>query len=56
VLADLHAHISLNFNDSNMQNLFRALSEADRDHLSALKQYRTILYLPQSDMSENSMG
>ncbi len=53
VLADLHAHISLNFNDSNMQNLFRALSEADRDHISALKQYRTILYLPQSDMSEN---
>ena len=51
-LADLHAHASLDFSDKSMQKLFKALNEADREHIGALKNYRTILYLPQSMMGE----
>lgn len=49
-LADLHAHTSLNFKEESMQKLFKALSEADRDHVTDLQRYQTILYLPQSEM------
>ena len=51
-LADLHVHTSLNFKEESMQQLFKSLSEADRDrdHVAALQLYRTILYLPQCEM------
>jgi rubrerythrin len=49
-LADLHAHSSLNFTEESMQNLFQALSEADRDHVADMQRYRTILYLPLTEM------
>jgi rubrerythrin len=49
-LADLHAYTSLKFREESMQKLFKALSEADRDHVTDLQRYRTILSLPQSEM------
>jgi len=49
-LADLHVHTSLNFKEESMQKLFKSMSEADHDHVAALKRYQTILYLPQSEM------
>jgi rubrerythrin len=49
-LADLHAHTSLKFREESMQKLFKALSDADRDHVTDLQRYRTILCLPQSEM------
>jgi rubrerythrin len=45
-LADLHAQSSLNFKDVSMQNLFKALSEADRDHVADMQQYRNLLHQP----------
>jgi rubrerythrin len=51
-LADLHVHSSLRFKDISIRNLFKTLSEADRDHVAALQQYQAILYLPQSEMRE----
>jgi hypothetical protein len=48
-LADLHVH-ALNFKEESMQKLFKSLSAADREHIAALQRYRTILYLPQSEM------
>ena len=49
-LADLHIQSSLKFSEESMQNLFKALSEADRAHVADLQRYRSILYLPQSEM------
>ncbi len=49
-LADLHIQTSLKFRDESMQNMFKALSEADRGHVSELQRYRSILYLPLSEM------
>jgi rubrerythrin len=45
-LADLHAYTALNFTDESMKNLFNALSDADRDHVADLQNYRTTLHLP----------
>jgi rubrerythrin len=42
-LADLHVHTSLHFRDESMQNLFKALSEADSDHVADMQRYRTTL-------------
>lgn len=50
-ISDLHAHTSLIFREESMQKLFKALSEADHDHIASLQRYRTILYLPLSEMS-----
>jgi len=49
-LADLHVHTSLHFKDESMQKLFNTLSEADRDHVTDMQRYRTILYLPLCEM------
>lgn len=49
-LADLHVHTALRFEEESMQNLFKALSEADRDHVAELQRYQTVLYLPQCVM------
>jgi hypothetical protein len=49
-LADLHIHTSLKFKDESMQKMFSALSEADREHVADLRRYRSILYLPLSEM------
>lgn len=49
-LADLHVHTSLNFKEESMQKLFKSMSEADQDHIAALRHYQTILFLPQSEM------
>lgn len=49
-LADLHVHSSLNFKEASMQKLFKALSEADRDHVADMQRYQSILSLPQSEM------
>jgi rubrerythrin len=49
-LAGLHAHNSLKFKEESMQNLFKALSDADLDHVADLQRYRSILYLPLSEM------
>jgi rubrerythrin len=51
-LADLHAYTSLHFKDESMQKLFKSLSKADHGHIADLQRYRTILYLPQSEMEE----
>jgi len=51
-LADLHAYTALHFNDESMQKLFKSLSKADHSHISDLQRYRSILYLPQSEMDE----
>lgn len=50
-LADLHVCTALKFKEESMQQLFKALSEADRGHVSDLRRYRSILYLPQSEMA-----
>jgi rubrerythrin len=49
-LADLHVNTSLKFNDGSIQNLFRSLSEADKEHVTDLQRYQTILNLPYCDM------
>lgn len=49
-LADLHIQTSLKFRDESMQNMFKALSDADRGHVSDMQRYRSILYLPLSEM------
>lgn len=49
-LADLHAYTALNFRDDSLQRLFKALSDADSEHVAALQRYQAVLYLPQSDM------
>lgn len=50
-LADLHVHTALHFKDSSMQSMFKALSEADRDHVCDLERFQTILNLPHTDMT-----
>lgn len=50
-IADLHVHTSLKFKDESMQKLFKALSDADDDHISTLQRYRTILNMPLSVMA-----
>lgn len=50
-LADLHVHSSLKFKDPSIQRLFQALSHDDREHISALQRFQTILDLPQSEMA-----
>lgn len=52
ILENLHVHSSLKFREESMQNLFKAMSNNDRDHVAALKRYWTILYLPQSEMEQ----
>jgi hypothetical protein len=49
-LADLHVHTSLNFKDESMQKMFKALGEADSDHVSDMQRFHTILSLPHSQM------
>lgn len=49
-LADLHAQTSLIFKDKSMQDLFKALSAADRGHVADIQQYRSVLFLPLSQM------
>lgn len=49
-LAGLHAYTALDFKEESMQRLFKALSEADRDHVDDMQRYRAILFLPLSDM------
>lgn len=49
-IADLHVHTSLKFRDESLQKLFKSMSEADQDHIAALRHYQTILCLPQSEM------
>lgn len=49
-LADLHVHTSLQFKDDSMQRLFKVLGEADRGHVADLQCYKSILYLPFSEM------
>lgn len=49
-LADLHVQTALKFKEESMHNLFKALSEADRGHVTDLQRYRSILYLPLSEM------
>lgn len=44
-LADLHAHTSLHFKEESMQQLFKALSEADLDHVACMQRYRSNLDL-----------
>lgn len=39
-LAGLHASTSLQFREESMQNLFKALSEADHDHIAEMNCYR----------------
>ena len=51
-LADLHAYTALNFKEASMHDLFKALNEADRDHVADMQRYRTILFLPLSEMKE----
>lgn len=51
ILADLHAHTALKFKDESLQKLFKALSEADHEHVAALQSYRTVLYLPHTEMT-----
>ena len=43
ILADLHVHTSLNFRDDSMQDLFKALSEADNEHVADMQRYRKTL-------------
>jgi rubrerythrin len=50
-LSDLHLHTSVKFTDVSLQSLFKTLGEADRDHVSALQQFQTILSLPISEMN-----
>jgi len=50
ILADLHVHSALNFKDESMQKMFTALSEADRDHVSDMQRFHTILSLPHCEM------
>lgn len=50
VLADLHAYSALKFGEESLQKLFKALSEADREHVAALQNYRSVLYLPLTEM------
>lgn len=44
-LASLHAHSALLFREESMQNLFKALSEADSGHVADMQRYRTTLQL-----------
>jgi len=50
-IADLHAHSALIFKEESIQKLFKALSEADHDHVADLQRFRTILSLPLCDMA-----
>jgi rubrerythrin len=45
-LADLHAHTSLHFRDKSMQSLFKALSDADHDHVADMQRYRNYMFMP----------
>lgn len=49
-LADLHVHTSLNFKDESMQKMFKALGEADSNHVYDMHRFQTILSLPYSQM------
>lgn len=49
-LAALHVSTALKFKEPSMQNMFRALSDADHGHMADLQQFQAILYLPQSEM------
>jgi rubrerythrin len=42
-MEDLHVHTLMHFKEPSLKNLFKALSEADHDHISTLQQYRTLL-------------
>lgn len=49
-LAILHIKSSLKFKEESMQNLFKALSDADHGHVEELQRYKSILSLPHSEM------
>jgi rubrerythrin len=49
-LSDLHAYTALNFREDSIQRLFKALSDADCEHVAALQRYQSILFLPHSNM------
>jgi rubrerythrin len=51
-LADLHVHTALHFSEPTMQNMFKALSDADRDHVAGLQRYQAMLRLPLVEMTE----
>ena|SRR5450631_2329067 len=49
-LADLHVYNALNFKDESLQKMFKAMSEADSNHVSDLQCFQTILSLPNCEM------
>lgn len=49
-LAVLHVSTALKFKEPSMQDMFRALSDADHGHMADLQQYQSILSLPHSEM------
>jgi len=50
ILSELHANQCLRFKDDSIQGLFKAMNEADNEHMVALQRYLTILNLPQCEM------
>lgn len=50
-LADLHVQTALKFREDEMQQMFKALGEADNDHVAELQRYRSILCLPLAEMT-----
>lgn len=49
-LAALHVSTALKFKEASMQDMFKALSEADNGHMADLLQYQSILSLPNCEM------
>jgi len=45
-IAELHAYNALDFKAESLRNLFKLLSESDRDHIDALQRYRSTLSDP----------
>ncbi|OGU13061.1 MAG: hypothetical protein A2076_07215 [Geobacteraceae bacterium GWC2_53_11] len=49
-LAALHVNTALKFKEASMQDMFKALSEADNGHMADLQRYQSILSLPHCEM------
>ena len=49
-LALLHVSTALKFKEQSMQDMFKALSDADNGHVADLQRYQAILSLPNSEM------